>query len=271
MKKVLLLAIICSLLSACSIKELTSLPSSSNKRGVNLEEKEQVYEHYSPVDLNITAIGDSLTEGVGDHTKKGGYPPLLINLLEDEPAIKDIHLTQNGKRGLTSTELIPKIQTKGAVHSIKNADIVLITIGGNDVMDVVRNHYTHIKTAHFNEGLAQYEKNVRTVLSFIREQNKDADIYLIGLYNPFQKWLANIDEFGEILKKWNGKSKEIVGSYKNAYYVGISDLFEKNTEHLIYEEDSFHPNTDGYDKIADSVYRSIKKHSIPAVEKEAEN
>ncbi|MFS0781522.1 GDSL-type esterase/lipase family protein [Bacillus sp. 1P06AnD] len=268
-KKAILLLIACSLLSACSLSDLKSMKSSSDKRGLNLEEKDQVYEKYSPVNLNITAIGDSLTEGVGDHTKKGGYPSVLIDDLEKEPAIKDIHLTQNGKRGLTSTELIPKIHKKGAVHSIKNADIVMITIGGNDVMDVVRNHYTHIKVSHFNEGLDTYEKNVKNVLSFIREENKDADIYLIGLYNPFQKWLANIDEFEEVLDKWNDTSKKIVDTYKNAYFVSISDLFAKNTENLIYEEDYFHPNTDGYEKIAGAVFDSLKKHSIPAIKEEA--
>ena len=54
--------------------------------------------------LNYVAIGDSLTEGVGDQTNQGGFIPLLSNAISE---ISDVNVvSQNfGVAGNTSSQI----------------------------------------------------------------------------------------------------------------------------------------------------------------------
>ena len=116
--------------------------------------------------------------------------------------------------------------------------------------------------------MQSYEKNVREVLTTIRAQNQEADIYLMGLYNPFDKWFSNIKEFDEILLEWNRTSEEIAKSFDNVHLVKISSLFENDKENLIYEEDYFHPNSKGYQLMGNAVYEELKKYTISPTEQQ---
>lgn len=68
------------------------------------------------VHINYIAIGDSLTEGVGDSTNQGGFIPLLSKDLESH-----YHVTVNaqnyGISGNTSQQIVKRMQNDEALKS----------------------------------------------------------------------------------------------------------------------------------------------------------
>ena len=64
-------------------------------------------EHFIPKQLNVVGLGDSLTEGVGDELKKGGYFGRLTNEeMANWKGVKDVQADNLAKRGRRSDQLI---------------------------------------------------------------------------------------------------------------------------------------------------------------------
>src|SRR5699024_9631152 len=77
-------------------------------------------------ETNIVAIGDSLTQGVGDSQKKGGYVGILERTINKEDQLA--HFENYGKRGDRTDQLIDRLDSTEIQASIREADIILITI-----------------------------------------------------------------------------------------------------------------------------------------------
>ncbi|MEH6942613.1 DUF459 domain-containing protein [Bacillus sp. JJ722] len=268
-KKVILFSLACVLLTACSIPNFRSEKVNQLNESQNKHDEEVELKQLPPADITIASIGDSLTQGVGDDTEKGGYQSILSTRLETEKRIKDISMAHYGKRGLTSEGLVKQLKKTSMVNLVKQADVVIVTIGGNDVMNIVKRNYKHLQIPHFEKGMVKYGKNLNEIISIIRQNNPKGDIYLVGLYNPFTKWLNSIEEFNDIMVEWNSKSKAIANKHEGVYFVEISPIFASEKDNLIYEEDYFHPNTKGYEKMGDAIYEALKQNTILRMQQQA--
>lgn len=206
--------------------------------------------------FNIVSVGDSLTQGVGDSTNRGGYVPYLKEYLEMEKGITESKIVNYGVRGNRTSQLIRKLKTTEVKDSLKTADLVLITIGGNDVMKVVRENFSTLELELFETEKKQFEKNIRTIIESIREVNAWSTVVLIGLYNPFYEWFPDVEEMDIIMQDWNLTSRTILTDYDRAYFVDIADIFRESEENLLYT-DYFHPNDLGYEKIAVRIYETL--------------
>lgn len=208
-------------------------------------------------DLHITAVGDSLTQGVGDETENGGYLGFLEEDITSLDGVGRIKVSNFGKRGNRTDQLLKRLDEKQIQAAINDADIILVTIGANDVMKVVKKNFLDLKMEPFTEEQAHYEKRLNSIFEKIRAENPDAPIYLIGLFNPFYKWFAEIEELDLILQNWNVSSQVIANKYENIHFIPVEDLF-RNTEEDLFYKDNFHPNTEGYERIASRVFTTIQ-------------
>ncbi|WP_317971735.1 GDSL-type esterase/lipase family protein [Paenibacillus sp. CCS19] len=88
--------------------------------------------------VHVTALGDSLTKGTGDSTGEG-YVKQTIKLMEGKYD-KPVKLLNNlAINGLRADQLVDKLKSdKGYRLAISEADIVLLTIGGNDLFRFAR-------------------------------------------------------------------------------------------------------------------------------------
>ena len=102
-------------------------------------------------DLRIVSIGDSLTEGIGDQTESGGYVGILNQTFEDNQL--NIRIENYGKKGNRTDQLLKRLDQDDIASAIKKADIVLITIGANDIMKVVKNNILNLTTEPFNREI----------------------------------------------------------------------------------------------------------------------
>lgn len=228
-------------------------------------EKIDIPGDFIPKPLKIAALGDSLTEGVGASNEEGGYIHYLQNDLESLKGVKEVTFYNYGIRGHRSSQLLERIQEEEVKDHVSKADLIILTIGGNDVMKVVKDNFFDLNLDLFQEGKVSFEDNLNKIMKAVRHINPDAVILLIGLYNPFSQLFANIDEFNQILTDWNEAGQNVVAQYNNSYFVEIEDIFADAGIELLYE-DLFHPNDKGYQLIADRVFEAITKDVEPTSE-----
>lgn len=266
MKKTFLLLFIGTwLLSGCSI--LTrSIITENPSRTIGLIYKKEIPQDYIPKDIKVVMLGDSLTEGVGDQSKKGGYLPHLEELLETDKGINKAEIVNFGVSGHRTTQLIKRMESDEVRSSIKDADMILITIGGNDVMNVVKENLSHLSIEDFDVAMLLFNERLQQILTEIRNQNDVSSIVLIGLYNPFSASLGEITEINQVINEWNKSSQDIIAKDDNAYFVEIADLFQDDVETLLHT-DFFHPNNQGYELIAERVYRVLNQDVLDQLPK----
>lgn len=225
--------------------------------------------------MNYAALGDSLTEGVGDATGQGGFVPLFAKDLENDKNVK-VNSSNFGKAGDTSTQIYDRMQQQSKIMTgLKKADIITLTVGGNDVMKVIRDNISQISTLDataFEQPAKAYQKHLRQILAAIRKVNNHAPIYVLGIYNPFYLNFPQITTMQTVINNWNTATDSVVKSEKKAYFVPINDLIYKGVDgkkgvaddqttggednDLLYTGDHFHPNNVGYQIMAQAVYQA---------------
>jgi lysophospholipase L1-like esterase len=198
--------------------------------------------------LTVVALGDSLTRGTGDETGKG-YVGVLVDELKKKSK-QEVKITNLGINGQRSEQLRKQVQQTEVQRQIQKADVVLVTIGGNDlfrggqgIIDFQKEDLTGIQT--------KYLENIRFIFDSIRNNNSDANVFFIGLYNPFIE-LGEGREMSKVVRQWNYQSAEVSAAFPKIIFVPTFDLFELQVNDYLYT-DKFHPNTKGYRLIAERV------------------
>ena len=204
---------------------------------------------FSNRETHVVALGDSLTQGVGDSKKQGGYVGILNRAINEEEEL--VTFDNFGIRGYRSDQLLEYLDDPEVALALENTDIVLITIGANDIMQVFKSNFTNLKLEDFKKERVNYEVRLRQIFSKIKEINPNASIYLLGFYNPFDKYFKDIEELSIIVEEWNGTGKR-VAEENNETFIPTADLFDDPTED-VFAEDNFHPNDLGYQRMAKRV------------------
>ncbi len=251
MKKIVLALCFVLFLSGC-ISHTRQL----SKNETAIEEKQTPPADFIPQDVKVVSVGDSLTQGVGSDDQHGGYIPFLQAELEKLKGINKAEFINHGKKGNRTDQLLKRLQQPKVISDIMDADMVIITIGGNDIMQVFRENLLGLKLNKFIAAEDEYQKRLDDILALIRSYNSDAGIILVGIYNPFIKWFSDIKEMDQVVENWNNVSSETIAKYNHALFVPVADIFENNEESLLYT-DYFHPNTRGYELIAERIYNYL--------------
>ncbi|MCG3088818.1 GDSL-type esterase/lipase family protein [Sporosarcina cyprini] len=217
-----------------------------------------VPDYFIPETVYVVGLGDSLTEGVGDERKKDGYFGRMTRDMERWKGVKEIESNNLAKRGKRSDQLIEQMEDPEVQSEIKRADVIYLTIGGNDIMKVVKANIFKLKMKPFYAELGEFENRLDEVFKIIRGLNGDAIIVIAGLYNPFSIVTDEPNEFETIIEDWNEAIEVQAIMDEKACFVPVIDLFDSN-EDLVYHTDFFHPNAKGYDTMAARYKASIQK------------
>ncbi len=232
----------------------------------------QIFEHFfepSPEDLrkidddnakqlHYLALGDSLTAGVGDEYSQDGFVGRLADSMLAWPSISDVEVDNRGKRGRRSDQLLKLVKKGHYDEELQKAQLISITMGGNDVMKVVRQDLFNLKRDAFDKELLAYKDRYGKIIAGIRAKNPTVPLLLIGFYNPFSIVTNEANEFDTIITEWNNVIKDIASKDANACYVSVEDLFDSNKE-LVYHTDFFHPNAKGYEKMTERIKAAMEQ------------
>lgn len=199
---------------------------------------------------DILIIGDSIGSGVGDGEMSGLGERYLALLDEDND--DDETLTNLSVSGYDSSQLVDLIKSGENNATISNADLIIISIGGNDLNSLAFQRNLDLPVA-FEETLTTYLDNMDAIITDIRTLNPEAQVALIGLYNPYS---VIVPELTSYLLEWNDETRAIVESDPGSTYIPTYDLFQNHLSDYLYV-DLFHPNEEGYQAIAQQLYALV--------------
>ena len=66
--------------------------------------------------IHYTAIGDSLTEGIGDLTNSGGFVPIVADDLKEHYNLNGVQTDNFGKNGDRSDQILKRIKEKPEIQ-----------------------------------------------------------------------------------------------------------------------------------------------------------
>ncbi|MCC8182719.1 MAG: GDSL-type esterase/lipase family protein, partial [Clostridiales bacterium] len=204
--------------------------------------------------LNYLALGDSITSYYGVNESDG-----FVSKLADKISAT---ATNKGNSGLTTTTLLSSLSDY--TTAIQSADVITITIGGNDLMEAVYTYLgsllnmtaaqvqAYVQTLDFNSSTTQYilsqlstsslasnetfttacqncVSNINSITAKIRELNPDAVILVANQYNPYQ-WLGN-DTISSLFDAGVKAFNSLLNSEKTSNYtiVDIYSTFSSST------------------------------------------
>ena len=224
--------------------------------------------------VTYVAIGDSLTKGVGDSTNQGGFVPLLAQSLTNESGL-EFKAINYGVSGNTSGQILSRMQEKKEIRKdLKKAQLLTITVGGNDLRKAILEDTSNLDLDRFEKASKTYEKNLKQIIELTRKDNPDLPVYVVGIYNPLYLNFPDLTELQTLVDQWNQRTEETLSAYQGVYFVPINDLLYKGidgksgvteselgketvTNDALYDEDIFHPNNTGYEIMKEAVLEKI--------------
>jgi lysophospholipase L1-like esterase len=204
---------------------------------------------FFPRDIKIVALGDSLTSGFGDQSGNSGYTTVLEQMLSNQRSINDVDVRNFGVGGIHSKRLVEELNRKIVQDTLKDADYIVITIGGNDVIQVVQENFLNLTTEMFEEKNEEFSKNLNLIIHKLKFYNPNAKLFFVGIYNPFSTLFASVPEIDQIITDWNEDTVQVLSKYENTHFIPMSDVFKGNEKDYLYK-DLIHPNEKGYENMA---------------------
>ena len=179
-----------------------------------------------PKQLKLTAVGDSLTYGVGDATNNGGFVGLTQADLEATGQYQ-VTTKNYGVSGNTSTQILSRINKQAKIRTdLKQANIITVTAGGNDLMHVLQQHFLSLSEKEITAGSTAFQKHLTTLLTTIRKENATAPIYVFGIYNPFYVYFPKMTAMTNSVSAWNQATQKTLQGFQRVYYIDIDRSYQ---------------------------------------------
>lgn len=234
--------------------------------------------------IHFVAVGDSLTEGIGDETKRGGFVPIVTNDIEERYRLTSVEVENYGVAGERSDQILKRMKKENKIlKNIASADILTLTVGGNDLMKVIQDNFFGLSIKTFQKPQAKYQKRVAEIITLMQKENQTAPIYVFGIYNPFYLNFPEITDMQKIVDNWNLATEETTKEFQNVHFIPINDLLYRGLDNevgidstldssaeadlkssnssdlnivdnnALYDQDKFHPNNLGYQLMANAL------------------
>lgn len=207
-----------------------------------------------PNTIKIVVMGDSIAYGTGDEKGKG-FSTYLLNYLKPQTT-KKLSVDNIGVNGLQSDGLLGQLQNEKPKALVAMSDIILISIGGNDLREARSRNNTTVNQSEFKAIEDTYLKNLKESLNTIRKSNPNAYIAFVGLYNPYEKDGSSYEDT-KFMNTWNYDTQKLFEADAKAIFVPTHDIFKFNLNRFI-APDGLHPNSIGYQLMSNRIAKSIE-------------
>jgi len=202
-------------------------------------------------------LGDSIAAGSGVYinSEKRAYANRVAEA-------KGYDLTNYGAGGDTSAHLLRKVKEDQDIrHAIRQADIIAVSIGGNDLM------HAEDFTALVIEGLlgdysriepvlAAYRENFAGIIGGIRALNPGAKLIVQTLYNPAFPLPSLREAYGTAIQGINAAIRDYLAAHPGAFVVAdVYDAFQQRRGAVFV--DMTHPSGYGHYIIASVLIATI--------------
>lgn len=202
--------------------------------------------------MKIIVMGDSIAHGTGDEKGKG-FETYLPDYLKSQTS-KALSIENIGIDGEKIDGLLEQLQNENLKNGVKASNIVVISIGGNDLRSLRTDSDTS-KMQEFKPLEASYLKSLKGILETIRKSSVQTYIVFVGLYNPYEN-LSSIEDT-KLITTWNYDTQQLIEADGKAIFIPTFDIFKFNLNRLI-APDKLHPNSLGYQTISSRIAKSIE-------------
>lgn len=202
--------------------------------------------------VSLLIMGDSIAKGTGDETGKG-FSFYLQDYFKNQTP-KEVVANTIGIDGLQTNGLLELVHDEKLKPALAAADLLLISIGGNDLRQI-RRLKDMARDDGFQKTFDNYVTGLTSILKTIRRINGDLLIIFIGLYYPSVQDISPDDI--SLLLAWNEGTQKIIEQEGRAIFIPTYDLFKLNVSKYI-ARDALHPNAAGYQAIADRIGKNIE-------------
>lgn len=193
---------------------------------------------------NIVILGDSVAYGYGT---KGGITTLLKETFSGS-SVKNL-----GINGLTSNGLVDRLESGQWDRYIAAADLVLLNIGGNDLLRGFRANGTKGLIRQFGNLRRTYRENLLQIYRHIRSLNENALIVQNNLYNSMKKEFQYFGFTNLLFRLWN----KVIG--EEGVIISRTEAMGKNPSIWL---DAIHPNEEGYKVMHELLINTLSKTGV---------
>lgn len=226
--------------------------------------------------IDYLALGDSLAAGVTPNNELGkGYADFLAESIQGIGALKtynkgfsypgykttdvlnDIKLNVTKDiYGIGSAEKTAKLQ-----QSIKDAEVITISAGANDILPLLKQDLATGKATIDQKvaltTLQQIGTNYKSIMAQINQINPDAQVYVMGYYNPFPYMSEDMQP---VLKQLLGMLNNtittgLVGT--QAILVPTGDVIALDYKTYLPNPENIHLSEAGYKKVTEQFWTKM--------------
>lgn len=241
-----------------------SIVSADNSDGTTIAEQVQANPSWI-APASYLALGDSLAAGMDHLGEMGdGYADYLAATLSETDLLKafDKSFAQNG---YTTKDVLKDLQENvtrdvadgETVHlhdAIGKAGLITISAGANDVLAHVKfdkeTGAMEVDEEGLQKEIQQVGMNLMKIVSMIHEINPDAQVYVMGYYNPFPHLPAELQPMlGKMLVGLN----TAIGAVKqlpNVVVVDTADVVAADFKSHLPNPQNIHLSPAGYAVVA---------------------
>lgn len=219
---------------------------------------------------NYIALGDSLAAGQTPYQEiDAGYADLIALRLG---LLGQLNSYAKGLAfpGFTTADVLERVQSDEASELLKNATLITISAGANDLLRLVQVN-PNAGTLAFSQLQTDYalnvaRKNMAEMLAELRVRAPQAKVFVMGYYfaypnvHPSQKEGTNTQlvQLNTILQQ----QAEQAG----ATYVNVYDAFGLNAVNYLPNIADVHPNFEGYRQMANAFLKAYSGSNTLAIQ-----
>ena len=215
------------------------------------------------------ALGDSLAAGLNENNMiVKGYTGELAEWLEKDSLLASYnrafaipgYKTENILKDLEDN--IENHENVKILDAIKQADIITLTIGANDVLSGVKTNADGTITFNAEEIgslIKTASQNLDKILKTIKETNSTADVFVMGLYNPKPQLVNDKPILDYFVNQVDLAIQKV--TVDNVYYfIPVKEIIDANSKEYLPNPLNIHPSEAGYKAIAEQFYGPVKDY-----------
>jgi len=245
--------------------------------GVNAEEQRDYIAPSWVVQADYVALGDSLAHGMNEVGMIGlGYTDFVAQALHQDGLITSYN-KGFANSGYTTKDVLADIQNnveKSVVGfgyqsekvkvrtSIKEAEIITLTVGANDLIPILEeSQTTGINAAMMLKASQGAIKNIAAILEEVKKLNPNAQIYVMGYYNSFPYYSEDVQQQFKVLLKVMNATIKTTAEKAGAVFVPTYDIVAKDVPSYLPNPENIHLSEAGYLAVANEAFLPAIKTS----------
>lgn len=213
--------------------------------------------------INYVVLGDSIASGYGLKNTLDCY---AATIAEE----KGYYLSNNAVPGHTTTDLLNIVRNNtGARNNIIGADLISVSICGNDLIQFLANASTSqlfdimlngVNASSVKEAAQKVRTNMHSICEEIRTLNPTAPIIFQSQYNPLYanpQYSSYASTAEKLVPVFDAAYAELMNTYTNIYVADVHGAFDNYYKtagnYDIIQADGIHPSESGHDLIAEVI------------------